>query len=173
MTPPVLQTDRLILRPPSIEDADAVIAFYQGERSAMAGGHVSRPEAVTRYLAVLGHWSFRGYGLFAMVPRGQTGAIGLAGPYFPPGRPETEIGWVLFDGYEGQGFATEAARATMRFARDDLGWNSVVHYIDSQNTRSIKLAERLGAALDEDAEIPVRSSRGQTLVYRQPEVSET
>lgn len=168
MTTPLLTTDRLTLRAPGPEDADAVIAFYQSDRAALAGGAVTAPEAVTRFLALLGHWAYRGYGLFAVTPKGSEAAIGLVGPYFPPGRPETEIGWVLFDGAEGQGFATEAARATIAYARGSLGWQQIVHYIDARNTASIAVAERLGATPDPDAPLPNRKTPGDTLVYRSP-----
>ncbi|MCC1490977.1 GNAT family N-acetyltransferase [Cognatishimia sp. F0-27] len=164
---PELVTDRLCLRAPDARDLDAVTAFYQTERAALAGGTCSAPEAVTRFLALLGHWSLRGYGLFAVTLKGAPdSAVGLVGPYFPPGRPETEIGWVLFDGAEGKGYATEAARAAIGFARTALGWTQIVHYIDAQNAASIAVADRLGSRLDPAAPRPLRRTEGETLVYR-------
>ena len=161
-----IKTERLILRQPSAQDVEQMIAFYVSERAGMAGGNVTYPEAVTRAYAMLGHWQHRGYGLFAITLNGKDDAIGLAGPYYPAGRPETEVGWVLFDGVEGKGYATEAAKATIDFAKRELGWNEIVHYIDKENIRSIKVAERLGAVLDPVARQPKPDQ--PCLVYRQP-----
>ncbi len=151
MTEPRLETHRLILRPLAARDVPALTDFYMSERSQYAGGHVPRSQAWRNAAAMLGHWSIRGYGNFAITLKGDGGCIGMAGPYFPDGRPETEIGWVLFEGAEGQGYAFEAATAVLAYARSALGWRDVVSYIDPENTRSIALAERLGATLDANA----------------------
>ena len=167
----VIETERLSLRRPDAEDVDALIDFYVSERSVMAGGNVPYSEAVTRAYAMLGHWAHRGYGLFAITRKGDNIPLGMAGPYFPPGRPEREIGWGLFAGSEGNGYATEAARATIGFARDTLGWSEIVHYIDPENLRSIAVAERLGAELDLNA---VQPKPGHVcLVYRQPRTGDS
>lgn len=160
-----IETERLILRRPDKHDVDALIDFYTSERSSMAGGNVTYPEAVTRAYAMLGHWAHRGYGMFTITLKGDDTAIGMSGPYYPPGRPETEVGWVLFEGAEGQGYATEAAAAVVIFARETLGWAEVVHYIDVANTPSIAVAERIGAVLDPDAIQPKPDQF--CLVYRQ------
>ncbi len=162
----MIETDRLILRQPDTRDVEGLVLFYNSKRSAMAGGNVSYPESVTRAYSVLGHWVHRGYGLFAITLKGDDAAIGMAGPYFPPGRPETEVGWVLFDSMEGHGYATEAAKATIEYARKTLLWTQIVHYIDSENISSIAVAERVGAKLDPGAQQPKPDCH--CLVYRQP-----
>ena len=161
----VIKTQRLILRQPDAQDIEALVKFYISKRSSMAGGNVPYSEAVTRAYSVLGHWVHRGYGLFAITRKGDATAIGMAGPYYPLGRPETEIGWVLFDGAEGNGYATEAAKATIGYARNTLQWSEIVHYIDTENARSIAVAERLGAWLDPHA--PQPKPEQPCLVYRQ------
>lgn len=161
----LIETDRLILRQPDARDVDGLVTFYNSKRSAMAGGNVSYPEAVTRAYSVLGHWVHRGYGLFAITLKGNDAAIGMAGPNFPPGRPETEIGWVLFDGAEGYGYATEAAKATIDYAKKTLLWTEIVHYIVTENVSSIAVAERVGAELDPQAQQPKPDY--PCLVYRQ------
>ena len=162
----IIETERLTLSRPDERDVDALIDFYISERSSMAGGNVTYPEAVTRAYAMLGHWAHRSYGMFAITLKGHDTAIGMSGPYYPPGRSETEVGWVLFAGAEGHGYATEAAAAVVKFARETLGWSEVVHYIDTENTASIALAERLGAKLDRNAPQPKPDK--PCLVYRQP-----
>jgi RimJ/RimL family protein N-acetyltransferase len=53
------------------------------------------------------------------------------------------VGWALTPSAWGRGYATEAARAAMAWAFDNLGWTEVIHCIDPANTASIAVAERL------------------------------
>lgn len=162
----ILETERLRLRPPSPADVPAAIEFYVSERSQYAGGHVPRFRAWTNATALLGHWAVRGYGLWAVTEKGDDTALGFVGPYYPDGWPENEIGWVLFDGAEGRGIAKEAAIAARDHAQKVLGWRDIVSYIAPENTRSIRLAERLGCARDPDAAVPKPDD--PCLVYRHP-----
>jgi len=162
-----IETDRLILRQPVPDDIPALTQFYISERSKHAGGHLPHARAWIAAVAMLGHWQVRGYGLWTVTLKGDDTALGMVGPYFPDGRLETEIGWVLFENAEGRGIAFEAAQATLHHARTVLGWTSIVSYIDTLNDRSIKLAERLGARLDPDAVQP--NPDKPCLVFRHPE----
>ena len=161
-----IATDRLNLRPFEVRDMDAAIEFYTSERSQYAGGHVSRFHAWKNAAAMLGHWSQLGFGLWAVTEKGNDDIIGLVGPFYPDGWPETEIGWLMFEGSEGKGYAKEAAVAALADARSRLGWIDIVSYIAPENSRSIKLAERLGAVLDPSATGPVPDV--PCLVYRHP-----
>ncbi len=164
----VLTTERLTLRRPEPRDVPALTEFYVSERSRYAGGNVVRPRAFSNACAVLGHWQARGYGLWAVTMTGDDKALGMVGPYYPDGWPETEFGWVLFDGAEGKGIALEAARVALADVRETHGWTDIVHYIARENARSIVLAEKLGAKLDPDAPQPKPES--PCLVYRQPKM---
>ena len=162
---PTLTTERLTLRHPRPEDAQAYIAFFGSDRAALAGGRKTATEAWNILANEFGHWQMRGFGRFVATRTGSDEAIGLFGPYFPHGRPEREVGWVLFrDEDEGQGLATEAARACVAHAFGPLGWEGAVSYVAPENTASIRLAERLGARLDETA--PQPKPGVHTLVYR-------
>lgn len=165
--PPTLATERLILRGPKAADAPAFAAFYASARSRYAGGPMTAAQSWRALAADFGHWAMLGFGRFMLTLRGRDDAVGLAGPYFPAGRPEKEIGWVLFDEtLEGQGLAREAAQATIDHAWHTLGWATMVSYINPANTRSIALAERLGATLDPDA--PQPKPDDPCLIYRHP-----
>lgn len=169
MTDLTLVTDRLILRPPAQHDLDRCVAFSMSERAKFVGGHVPEFRAWMTFAGTLGHWQLRGFGLWAVTAKGDDTIIGLVGPFYPDGWPETEIGWMMFDGSEGKGFAQEAAVATLQDARDRLGWTNIVHYIDPLNTRSIVLAQRLGANLDPHGVVP--KPEAPCLVFRQPQRS--
>ncbi len=167
----MLETERLTLSQPDANCVEALIGFYTSERSSMAGGNVSEPEAVTRSYSMLGHWVHRGYGLFALHRKTDQALVGMAGPFYPARRPEVEVGWILFEGYEGAGYATEGARAAVQFAREILQWQTMVHYIDERNAPSIAVAQRIGAYLDVDAVSPKPNE--PLLVYRTDSISTT
>ena len=159
---PKLETDRLILRAPQREDWPAYAAFMETPAAAFFKGHGRPTEAWRSFGVVLWHWIDLGYGPFAVTMKGDDTCIGLVGPKYPPGWPEGEITWIVFASAEGNGFATEATRAALGFAAGNLGWTAAVSYIDTPNLRSIALAERLGASLDNKAEAP----GPDLLVYR-------
>jgi RimJ/RimL family protein N-acetyltransferase len=165
---PVLHTDRLTLRAPGPQDWEAFRAFALSDRSAhVRPADYDAQKAWRAFGHIVGHWALRGFGLFIFSLRGTDRGIGMAGPWFPEGWPEHEIGWSVWDSAaEGRGFAAEAAAAAREHAFRDLGWTTAVSYIDPGNTRSIRLAERLGAVRDDSAATP--DPTDPTLVYRHP-----
>lgn len=159
-----LETDRLILRPPVEADGEPYVAFYQSDRAKYVGGVLDERKAWYAFYTELGHWALRGYGTFIVTRKSMNRSIGVVGPFYPHTWPEPEIGYIVFEGAEGQGIAFEAAMASRAFAYRHLGWTTAVSYIDPLNERSIRLAGRMGASLDPDA---VSLDEGD-LVYRHP-----
>ncbi|MEM9098835.1 MAG: GNAT family N-acetyltransferase [Pseudomonadota bacterium] len=148
---PVIETYRLRLRPHRAEDFEAWAAFLASDRSVHMGGPYSRKDAWYFFAAEVGEWPLYGYGAWA-VEMADTGKfVGQVSVSKPDDYPELELGWAVLDTFEGQGIAYEAAIAARGFAFDTLGRASIVSYIDPENTRSIRLAERLGAEQDLDA----------------------
>jgi RimJ/RimL family protein N-acetyltransferase len=162
-----LRTARLTLRRPVPSDWPAFHAFMMSDRSTAFGSHQNLAKAFRSFAAELGHWEIFGYGMWAVATHDSDTALALIGPWTPPDWPEPEVGWmVLSAAAEGTGLATEAARAAIADAYGRLGWNTVVSYIGPDNTRSIRLAEKLGAVLDPDA--PQPKPDDPVLVYRHP-----
>jgi RimJ/RimL family protein N-acetyltransferase len=162
---PVLETERLVLRAPRAEDFGVWDAFARTDRSRYMGGPYSARDSWRAFANIVGHWVLRGWGEFVFCVRGEDAALGCAGPWFPEGWPEREIGWAVWDpAAEGKGYAFEAAQAARSHAFDVLGWETAVSYIDPDNARSIALAERLGAVRDTEAAV---FDEGD-LVYRHP-----
>ncbi|MDJ0628202.1 MAG: GNAT family N-acetyltransferase [Rhodobacter sp.] len=147
---PVIETERLVLRGPTEADFPPLAAFYASDRSKFVGGPMT-PEQTWRALASeVGHWALKGYGRWAVEIAATAEFIGLIGLWNPQGWPEEELGWDLMNGFEGKGYATEAALAARSFAYDTLGWPAVMSLIKPENVKSIALAERMGAAYERD-----------------------
>jgi RimJ/RimL family protein N-acetyltransferase len=59
-----------------------------------------------------------------------------------------EIGWTLHPDFQGQGYATEAARTVIRLALDTIGFHRIKANLDPRNSASEALARRLGMRLE-------------------------
>ncbi|MGR3502641.1 GNAT family N-acetyltransferase [Pseudaestuariivita sp.] len=162
----MLETQNLTLRKPGPQDIDAAVAFFTSDRAQYVGGPHTPGMAWRHFAAEVGHWDLRGYGMWAFCRKGTDDALGLVGPWYPNDWPETEIGWMAFAHAEGKGLTFEAANAALDHAYGTLGWSTAVSYIDARNTRSIALAERLGATVDPYAPQPKPDL--PCLVYRHP-----
>lgn len=150
MNAPTLTGETVTLRPHVAADMEAFWAFYETERAE----YVSKPQNRTHFWYAFGaevaSWTLHGMGSWAIdVEDKLAGQISVCQP---PHFPEPEIGWMLFDDFEGRGIAYEAANLALGYTRSEIKPASLVSYIDQHNTRSITLAKRLGAVLDESAE---------------------
>jgi RimJ/RimL family protein N-acetyltransferase len=147
-TPPRLETERLVLRAidPERDFEPFAAMLADPETARFIGGVQERPIVWRNMCAVLGHWQVRGYGFFAVEETDTGELVGRVGPWYPDGWPAPEVGWMIRRDRWGKGYAVEAATAALDWAFDDLGWRSVVHVIEAANTRSIRVAEKLGSS---------------------------
>ncbi|MEL6165568.1 MAG: GNAT family N-acetyltransferase [Cyanobacteria bacterium J06641_2] len=165
MNIPILKTQRLILREfreSDLDDyaqmsADAEVMRYIG-----TGKILSREESWRSMAAIMGHWHFRGYGLWAVEEQKSGEMIGRIGCWKPEGWIGLEIGWCLRKAFWGNGFATEAGLASMDFAFNKLEQSHVISLIHPDNLASIKVAEKLGEKFEKEIEILGKKA----LVYR-------
>jgi len=164
---PTLETSRLILREHRAADFEPLAAFYADtERSVGFGGPLSRDDAWRWLASSIGHWQLRGYGFWSVEEKATGLFAGLVGLWSPEGWPEPEIGWILTAPAEGRGIAYEAAQCARDYTFNVLGWTTLTSNIIPGNTRSIALAERLGATLD--GSYYNDHMGGEVLVYRHP-----
>jgi RimJ/RimL family protein N-acetyltransferase len=178
-----LYKDRLCLRTPTPRDAEALydlladpeVMHELGKESVSA-----LEEARARIEEGIGGWRTDGLGPFiletAAADRRVVGQAGLmifdtrgwtpsswanAGSHAQP-----ELGWALIRAHWGHGYATEAAAAIRDWAHDWRSIDRLVSLISSDNVRSQRVAERLGAIPTETVR-PVDSKR-KTVVWRHP-----
>jgi RimJ/RimL family protein N-acetyltransferase len=140
-----LETDRLILRVPRIEDFERYAEMFAHEGTSHIGGPLARGDAWRRFLQMPGAWALQGFAMFSLVERSSGNWIGQAGPWQPDGWPGTEVGYALHPDAWGKGYATEACAASMDWAFDELGWTDVIHTISPANVASQAVAARLGS----------------------------
>jgi RimJ/RimL family protein N-acetyltransferase len=161
---PVLTTERLVLRAPRREDFAPFAAVFADARSRHMGGPLDRVGAWKLFAMGVAQWALSGFGVWSVEERATGGYCGDVGLLHPAHYPEVELGWTLVAEAEGRGIAFEAAVAARDWAYRALGLKTLVSYIDPENARSIRLAERLGAVRDDAAARPEPGD----LVYRHP-----
>ncbi|MEM6589201.1 MAG: GNAT family N-acetyltransferase [Pseudomonadota bacterium] len=149
---PVLETERMILRAPQITDFDAFADMLAPPRGQFYGDCQTREDAWGEFMQLNATWLLRGYGAWALTDRDTGEVLGFVQIGAEPGDWEPELGWVVSKSAEGKGLAAEAARSIRAYAFNILKLPSLVSYIDEENTRSVRLAEGLGATRDLEAE---------------------
>jgi RimJ/RimL family protein N-acetyltransferase len=146
-----LETERLRLRMFRDDDLDAyapIVADPEVVRYLGDGQPLDRVGAWRQMAWMLGHWSLRGYGLWAVEERATGALIGRIGFIDPEGWPGFELGWVLARPSWGKGYATEGARRALAYAFGEMGRDHVISLIYPANAASIRVAERLGETLE-------------------------
>ena len=151
MNIPCIETKRLILRGQKSTDWDKYESFMCSERSIYMGGPYGQSQAWGWFCSDLALWILYGHGALMIddiVTGDCVGQVGINdGPLFP----EQELGWFLYSGWEGKGYAYEAAISLRSWAIQQGLLRSLVSYISPANRRSRNLALKLGAVIDRDA----------------------
>ncbi|MER9671209.1 GNAT family N-acetyltransferase [Mesorhizobium sp. M0203] len=143
---PTLESERLVLRGWRKEDFPAQAAFLADEkRTRYSGGPKSEWEGWTAFAAMLGEWVLNGYGRFAVQLKKTGSVVGVVGLWHPSYIDEPELAWGLYAGFEGRGYAVEAARRVQVWAAHDLGLPPLMSFIHPENLPSQAVAKRLGA----------------------------
>ena len=151
MNIPVLETERLLLRGFCETDLDDVAAIFSDEQVTrhlvLTAKPVDKEGSHSIIVRALDQWRSQGFGPWAAEERSTGSVIGRIGLNYLEGWPAGEVGWTLGRNWWGQGYATEGARAAMKYAFEILSWTDIVSVIHPKNTRSIAVAARLGHEL--------------------------
>jgi RimJ/RimL family protein N-acetyltransferase len=147
----VAETERLTLRTFEPSDLDALAPIFSDSEVMRFSVRGPRSREDTRRFIegcladyAPGRW---GFGLWAVVHRRDRRLIGYCGlTRFDDvdGSPEVEIGYRLSPRYWGMGLATEAATAVRDHAFRHLGMTRLISMIEPENTRSVRVAEKVG-----------------------------
>lgn len=144
---PTLETDHLLLVPPSRDCDAAYQRFYtDAEASALYGGPKSPGEAWARLAADIGSWHLLGFGVWAIQRKEEGDIVGTCGFWQGKGWPR-ELTWWLGTEARRQGIAKEASVAALRHAYEGFGWPEVQTYMNDDNAAARGLVVSLGGTV--------------------------
>ena len=151
MIVPEVHTDRLVMRGFGEQDLDEMAAINSDpEVTKWVGDEngVSYNETWRRIAYWVGHWELLGFGQWALIRRDDGRLVGRTGLLRPAGWPGLEVGWLIGREFWGQGYAPEAGKASMEWAREELGADHIISLIEDHNERSARVAEKLGMTME-------------------------
>ena len=144
----ILETERLILREVTVEDAAFILELFNepswlhfiGDRG------IKTMEAARDYVENVFREKYArsGFGSWLVELRGSSLRVGLCGLIKRDGLEDVDLGFAFLATHQRKGYATEAASATITFAKTRLGLNRVVAITSPSNESSRRLLEKLG-----------------------------
>lgn len=164
----IIETERLILRKLRVEDAEDLFRIYSNPETIKFMGKGSSSVDETRdsiQKHIENYYDTYGFGLWATVLKEQNRLIGRCGLLFQEieGKKEPELAYLLDVNYWGKGLATEAARSIIKLGVEEYKFNRIIAVINSQNTASIRVAEKLG--MNYEREIAEYKDFGRVSLY--------
>ena len=133
MTDPVLETERLTMRRMSLEDIDNLqLIFADPLAMFFYPKTLDREETKAWILKVMAQYEQYGAGMWACHLKDNGEFVGQCGLYFQTdvdGKDEVEVGYLFLRKYWSQGYATEAAKVVMEYARNRLGFKRLISLV--------------------------------------------
>ena len=150
MSQPLIHTERLTLRLLRDDDGDAAAMLellnepgfhrYIGDRGIRT---LEQARECIR-IGPMVSYERHGYGMYAVQRRSDGAWLGNAGLVHRAALPHPDLGYALLERHAGQGYALEAARAVLGYARGTLGLGDLCAIVTPGNARSIALLHKLG-----------------------------
>jgi RimJ/RimL family protein N-acetyltransferase len=146
-----LRTDRLVLRRWRDLDRNAFYALNSDPVvMATIGPVMDRAQSDAFLDRIEAAFDERGFGLWCVDLDGEClGFTGLSVPWFRDG---VEIGWRIRSPFWNHGYATEAARAVLADAFDELALDEVISFTAATNTASRRVMDKIGLTRDADGD---------------------
>lgn len=144
----ILETDRLILRQLSTDDAPFILellnepSFIQniGDRNVR-----SIDDACAYILnGPVASYAKNGFGLLLVVLKETREPIGMCGLIKRDTLEDVDIGYALLPKFWSRGYAVESALAVKAYAKDVIGLKRLIAITDPANKGSIRVLEKIG-----------------------------
>ncbi len=152
---PCIETARLLLRPFTPADLDDYVRLIFADAEVMRylpKRDLAPRERAERTITVFAeHWSQHGLGAWAVTDKVTGEFMGHCGLGPVPEAGEIEVLYSLGQAYWGRGFATEAARASVRFGFEQANLIRLIALAVPENIASRRVMEHLGFVYEKDA----------------------
>lgn len=144
----ILETERLLLRQFSIEDADFILELLnepsfirnigdRGIRTTADAHSYILNGPMTSYIK-------NGFGLYLVKLKETHESIGMCGLIKRDTLEDVDIGYAFLPRFWSKGYAVESALAVKQYAKNVIGLNRIVAITDPENEGSIRVLEKMG-----------------------------
>jgi len=165
----ILETERLILRKLTVEDAPFMFnllnqpSFIQfiGDRGVRTLSD-ARKIISTRYLEA---YERLGFGVYLALLRETQTPIGICGLVKRNGLNDVDIGYAFLPQYWSKGYASESASAVLAYARNTLGLKRILGITTLDNAGSIRVLEKAGFKFERIVRLPGEETDLRLFVY--------
>jgi RimJ/RimL family protein N-acetyltransferase len=144
----ILETNRLILRQLTTQDAEFILELLNDPSFIRNIGdrNVRTIDDACAYIlnGPVASYARNGFGLDLVQLKETNESIGMCGLIKRDTLEDIDIGYALLPKYWFRGYAVEAARATMAYAKDVIGLTRLVAIVDPANEGSIRVLEKIG-----------------------------
>ena len=145
------ESERLLLRGWSEADIEPLCEMNADEKvMEFFPKTLDKSEVLALYNMIISEQAERGFSLYAVEKKSDGKLIGLTGfhmaSFYSDFTPAIEIGWRLKSEEWGRGYATEAARACLKYGKETLKFGEVVSFTAVINKRSENVMKKLGMA---------------------------
>ena len=155
MNIPTITTERVRLRPFTLEDTLTMHQIINGKDvlKYFPGSKTVTEAQVQRMIErIQAHWQENGYGLWATELRASGALLGRCGLQHLEETDEVEIDFIFSRDYWGNGFATEAGRASLQYGFERLDLQTIVGIVHPENLASQRVLEKIEMAQIEKTE---------------------
>jgi RimJ/RimL family protein N-acetyltransferase len=144
----VLETDRLILRRFTTDDAGFIVELLNDPSFIQNIGdrNVRTTEDACGYImnGPVASYAKHGFGLYAVILKETNETIGMCGLIKRAGLDDVDIGYALLPTFWSKGYAVECALAVKAYAKNTIGLKRLVAITDPVNEGSIRILEKIG-----------------------------
>jgi len=154
----LIETDRLRLRPVTVGDTALMLAVWNDPAfiENVADRGIRTVEQAREAIKAGAQKLFDdyGYGPYCISLKSDGTLIGICGIFRRENIDDPDIGFGVLPDYCGKGYAGEAAKAVVKYARDTLGIGVLTAIVSPTNAPSIGLIEKLGLTFERMITMP-------------------
>ena len=166
----VYETERLIIRPMSLDDADLILELYNMPNFIKFIGdrNINSLADAENYIQAkfLPQFEKLGFGNYLIELKEGNVKIGGVGIFEREGLDIVDIGFSVLERFEGKGYMFEAAQKVKSIGMDDFGLSKISAITLKDNFSSQKLIERLGLKFQKYVTLP---NENEELMYYETE----
>lgn len=152
-----IETERLILRPYTLDDAQAAyeMSLDPEVMTYLGGVFTGTVEDMREMLknSSIADYEKYGFGRHAVIHKETNEYMGFTGLKYLPELDEVDIGYRLLKKYWRQGYGYESALPTVEFAFNDLGLDRIISLANVENVASTALMKKLGLTYEKEVHI--------------------